>query len=68
MEGARPRPILEGMTETTSVGATEAPVLPAALRAPFEGRTWRELGYVLLSMPISVAACRRSSSAAERSK
>ncbi|MEH0404695.1 sensor domain-containing protein [Streptomyces sp. B21-089] len=29
-------------------------VLPAALRAPFEGRTWRELGYVLLSMPISV--------------
>ncbi|MFE4693813.1 sensor histidine kinase, partial [Streptomyces sp. NPDC056749] len=28
--------------------------LPAALRAPFEARTWRELGYVLLSMPISV--------------
>ncbi|WP_424922692.1 sensor domain-containing protein, partial [Streptomyces sp. wa53] len=29
-------------------------LLPAALRAPFEARTWRELGYVLLSMPISV--------------
>ncbi|GAA3496151.1 sensor histidine kinase [Streptomyces prasinosporus] len=28
--------------------------LPAALRAPIEGRTWRELGYVLLSLPISV--------------
>ncbi|MEU5659319.1 sensor histidine kinase [Streptomyces sp. NPDC047737] len=29
-------------------------LLPAGLRAPFEGRTWRELGYVLLSLPISV--------------
>jgi signal transduction histidine kinase len=28
--------------------------LPAALRAPFEGRTWREFGYVLLSLPISI--------------
>ncbi|MFJ7152041.1 sensor histidine kinase [Streptomyces sp. NPDC100445] len=28
--------------------------LPAALRAPVEGRTWRELGYVLLSLPVSV--------------
>ncbi len=28
--------------------------LPAALRAPFEARSWRELGYVLLSLPISV--------------
>ncbi|MFI5565905.1 sensor histidine kinase [Streptomyces sp. NPDC051740] len=28
--------------------------LPAALRAPVGGRTWRELGYVLLSLPISV--------------
>ncbi|MBG0853266.1 sensor domain-containing protein [Streptomyces spinoverrucosus] len=28
--------------------------LPAGLRAPFEGRTWRELAYVLLSLPISV--------------
>ncbi|MFF9205556.1 sensor histidine kinase [Streptomyces sp. NPDC014986] len=28
--------------------------LPSALRAPVEGRTWRELGYVLLSLPISV--------------
>ncbi|MFF7565937.1 sensor histidine kinase [Streptomyces pseudovenezuelae] len=28
--------------------------VPAGLRAPFEGRTWREFGYVLLSLPISV--------------
>ncbi|MFC8431670.1 sensor histidine kinase [Streptomyces sp. NPDC057253] len=28
--------------------------VPAGLRAPFEGRTWRELGYVLLSLPISI--------------
>ncbi|MEU3980167.1 sensor domain-containing protein [Streptomyces sp. NPDC026672] len=27
--------------------------LPAVLRAPFAGRTWREFGYVLLSLPIS---------------
>ncbi|MGW2120783.1 sensor histidine kinase [Streptomyces sp. NPDC001758] len=30
------------------------PRLPAALRAPVEGRTWRELGYVLLSLPMSI--------------
>ncbi|WP_030610412.1 sensor histidine kinase [Streptomyces fulvoviolaceus] len=28
--------------------------LPAPLRAPFEGRSWREFGYVLLSLPISI--------------
>ncbi|MEU3858996.1 sensor domain-containing protein [Streptomyces sp. NPDC028722] len=28
--------------------------LPAALRAPVEGRAWRELGYVLLSLPVSL--------------
>ncbi|MFF1719881.1 sensor histidine kinase [Streptomyces sviceus] len=28
--------------------------VPAGLRAPFEGRTWREFGYVLLSLPISI--------------
>ncbi|WNI23091.1 sensor domain-containing protein [Streptomyces sp. ITFR-16] len=28
-------------------------VLPAALRAPVSGRTWREFGYLLLSLPIS---------------
>ncbi|MGP3754350.1 sensor histidine kinase [Streptomyces sp. IBSNAI001] len=27
---------------------------PAALRAPFEARTWRELAYLVLSLPISV--------------
>ncbi|MFC8534693.1 sensor histidine kinase [Streptomyces sp. NPDC057249] len=28
--------------------------LPAALRAPLEGRTWREFCYLLLSLPISI--------------
>ncbi|MFF5568392.1 sensor histidine kinase [Streptomyces sp. NPDC012623] len=28
-------------------------LLPQVLRAPVEGRAWRELGYVLLSLPIS---------------
>ncbi|WP_405843061.1 sensor histidine kinase [Streptomyces sp. NBC_01518] len=28
--------------------------VPAALRAPFEARSWREFGYVLLSLPISI--------------
>ncbi|GGL74062.1 histidine kinase [Streptomyces fumigatiscleroticus] len=28
--------------------------LPAGLRAPFEGRSWREFGYVLLSLPVSI--------------
>ncbi|MER5212511.1 sensor domain-containing protein [Streptomyces sp. NPDC002838] len=28
--------------------------LPAGLRAPFEARSWRELAYVLLGLPISV--------------
>ncbi|MEU0830863.1 sensor domain-containing protein [Streptomyces sp. NPDC005969] len=28
-------------------------VVPAVLRAPFEARTWREFGYLLLSLPIS---------------
>ena len=28
--------------------------LPAALRAPFEARSWREFGYLLLSLPISI--------------
>ncbi|GAA2786458.1 sensor histidine kinase [Streptomyces showdoensis] len=31
-----------------------SPRLPAAVRAPFEGRTWRGLGYVLLGLPLSV--------------
>ncbi|MFJ2177167.1 sensor histidine kinase [Streptomyces sp. NPDC087851] len=30
-------------------------VLPLPLRAPVEGRMWREFGYLLLSLPISVA-------------
>ncbi|MEU9999568.1 sensor domain-containing protein [Streptomyces sp. NPDC050848] len=27
--------------------------LPAAIRAPFEGRTWREFGYLVLGLPLS---------------
>ncbi|WP_455352380.1 sensor histidine kinase [Streptomyces sp. SYSU K217416] len=30
-------------------------ILPPALRAPIEARTWREFGYLMLSLPISVA-------------
>ncbi|MFI0980106.1 sensor histidine kinase [Streptomyces sp. NPDC021093] len=30
--------------------------VPPVLRAPFEGRAWRELGYVLFSLPISMVA------------
>ncbi|WP_069171219.1 sensor histidine kinase [Streptomyces griseus] len=29
-------------------------LLPAVVRAPFEARTWRELAYLLLSLPIGV--------------
>ncbi|MFE1952546.1 sensor histidine kinase [Streptomyces sp. NPDC059524] len=29
--------------------------LPAGLRAPIEGRAWREFAYVLLSLPIAIA-------------
>ncbi|MEU0128679.1 sensor domain-containing protein [Streptomyces sp. NPDC006289] len=29
-------------------------LLPTAVRAPFEARTWRELAYLLLSLPISL--------------
>ncbi|MER5179693.1 sensor histidine kinase [Streptomyces sp. NPDC002896] len=29
-------------------------LLPAGLRAPFEGRTWREFGYLMLSLPVSI--------------
>ncbi|WP_267245013.1 sensor histidine kinase [Streptomyces sp. PR69] len=28
--------------------------LPAAVRAPLEGRTWREFGYLLVGLPVSV--------------
>ncbi|WP_149826091.1 sensor histidine kinase [Streptomyces tailanensis] len=28
--------------------------VPAGVRAPFEGRSWRELGYVVLGLPIGV--------------
>ncbi|MEU7025283.1 sensor domain-containing protein [Streptomyces sp. NPDC046275] len=30
--------------------------LPAGLRAPVEGRTWRELGYVLTGFPLSIVS------------
>ncbi|MET9799229.1 sensor domain-containing protein [Streptomyces sp. NPDC006368] len=35
-------------------GPTPRHRLPAALRAPIEARTWREFGYLLLSLPLSV--------------
>ncbi|WP_330459250.1 sensor domain-containing protein [Streptomyces sp. NBC_00820] len=31
-----------------------AHLLPAGLRAPVESRAWRELGYILLSLPVSI--------------
>ena len=34
--------------------AKEGRRLPTALRAPLAARSWRELGYVLLSLPISI--------------
>ncbi|MEU5662940.1 sensor histidine kinase [Streptomyces longwoodensis] len=36
-------------------GRERGHLLPAGLRAPFEGRSWREFAYVLTSLPISVA-------------
>ncbi|MEV3991998.1 sensor domain-containing protein [Streptomyces sp. NPDC049837] len=30
------------------------PRLPVALRAPFEARTWREFGYLLIGLPLSI--------------
>ncbi|MER5887240.1 sensor domain-containing protein [Streptomyces sp. NPDC001941] len=38
----------------TIATATARPRIPAALRAPFEGRTWRAFGYLLLSLPLSI--------------
>ncbi|KOV60202.1 histidine kinase, partial [Streptomyces sp. NRRL WC-3618] len=35
-------------------GQGRRPRLPAALRAPVEARSWREFGYVLLSLPVGV--------------
>ena len=34
--------------------ADQRHLLPAALRAPIEARSWREFGYVLLSLPIAI--------------
>ncbi|MET9481837.1 sensor domain-containing protein [Streptomyces sp. NPDC006638] len=33
---------------------TRRPLVPQVLRAPVGGRTWREFGYLMLSLPISV--------------
>ncbi|MCX4995300.1 sensor domain-containing protein [Streptomyces longwoodensis] len=35
-------------------GRERGHLLPAGLRAPFEGRSWREFAYVLTSLPISI--------------
>ncbi|MEU2112378.1 sensor domain-containing protein [Streptomyces sp. NPDC019507] len=39
---------------TAHRSGTRVHSLPPALRAPFEGRTWREFGHLLLSLPLSV--------------
>ncbi|MCH0563225.1 sensor histidine kinase [Streptomyces sp. MUM 2J] len=35
-------------------GSARRPRLPAALRAPFEARSWREFAYVLLNLPMGI--------------
>ncbi|MFB6630074.1 sensor histidine kinase [Streptomyces sp. NPDC056362] len=40
------------MAASTSAPASHR--LPAAIRAPFEARTWRAFGYVLIGLPLSV--------------
>ncbi|MFJ6576605.1 sensor histidine kinase [Streptomyces sp. NPDC091368] len=40
------------MAATASAPASHR--LPAAVRAPFEARTWRAFGYVLIGLPLSV--------------
>ncbi|MFC9928341.1 sensor histidine kinase [Streptomyces sp. NPDC127190] len=47
-----------GRTRTrtgTGTGTGSGPRLPLALRTPLEARSWREFGYVLLSLPVSIA-------------
>ncbi|NUR04945.1 MAG: sensor histidine kinase [Streptomyces sp.] len=46
----------QGYGHDSGLGFTEGTRrrLPAGLRAPFEGRSWREFGYVLLSLPIGI--------------
>ncbi|MFE9675848.1 sensor histidine kinase [Streptomyces sp. NPDC006259] len=43
-----------GETPGAGAGGRRRHRLPAALRAPVEGRAWREFAYVLLSLPISI--------------
>ncbi|MCP3819809.1 sensor domain-containing protein [Streptomyces sp. A3M-1-3] len=42
-------------TDTDYRPETRRHILPPALRAPVEARTWREFGYLMLSLPISIA-------------
>ncbi|WP_371584153.1 sensor histidine kinase [Streptomyces sp. NBC_01314] len=37
-----------------SWGEERRPRMPAGLRAPFEARSWREFGYVMLGLPIGI--------------
>ncbi|MDI3419609.1 sensor histidine kinase [Streptomyces luteolus] len=39
---------------TRSGHLARRPLLPPALRAPVEARTWREFGYLLVSLPLSI--------------
>ncbi|MET8812746.1 sensor domain-containing protein [Streptomyces sp. NPDC004549] len=45
----------QGYRVSSASGGGRSPRVPAGLRAPFAGRTWREFGYVLLSLPIAIA-------------
>ncbi|MFF0446408.1 sensor histidine kinase [Streptomyces sp. NPDC004609] len=40
--------------DRTDRHAERTHIVPSALRAPFEGRTWREFWYLMLNLPISV--------------
>ena len=44
------------VTDAFSVTATTAPAsaLPAWLRYPFSGRLWRDLGYLVVLLPMSI--------------
>ncbi|NBE55941.1 sensor histidine kinase [Streptomyces boluensis] len=46
--GRRPRPEVPGS------GPGRRPLVPPALAAPVAGRTWREFGYLIASLPLSI--------------
>ncbi|MFD7552543.1 sensor histidine kinase [Streptomyces sp. NPDC059578] len=46
----------QGRPEFDGAGSGRRHLLPAGLREPFTARTWREFGFTLLSLPISIIA------------